>query len=226
MTSADCVSKREGSKTRAVASANSLPSACGQASLQWQQECLADFAEGDAFRCLLECCLETFNRFPQRLETESKCLMMHWHDKLRTGGVCHVDCLLGCAMRSDPRVVRSDRHDREIDATAFAQFGKTVRQCRVASEQNAPAVSLQNVAVVTAVSVPLRSRAPMFYGKGEDVDPACRRVDPLVLAPTKFSHVAQSRPTKQIPSVRCGDHGGVFLKLIQRSQIEMIEVRV
>src|SRR5947207_15245327 len=119
---------------------------------------------------------------------------MQWHDKLRAGGVCHVDCLLCRAMRSDPGVVRSDRHDREIDPTAFAQFGKTVRQCRVASEQNAPAVSFQNVAVVTAVSVPLLSRAPMFYGNGEDGDLDSRSFDRPLLVPVKFGYVAQSRP--------------------------------
>src|SRR5437762_1998074 len=97
-------------------------------------------------------------------------------------------------MRSHRGVVRRERHEREIDATALAQFGKTVRQCRVASEQNAPAVSFQNVAVVPAVSVPLLSRAPMFYGKGEDVDLACRSFDRLLLVPVKLGYVAQSHP--------------------------------
>src|SRR5437773_4238371 len=67
-------------------------------------------------------------------------------------------------------------------------------QCRVASEQNAPAVSFQNVTVVPAVSVPLLSRAPMFYGKGKDVDLACRSFDRLLLVPVKLGYVAQSRP--------------------------------
>src|SRR6266550_4309296 len=219
MTSADCVSKREGSK-RELCRRQVL---C-QALLQWQQECLADFAEGDAFGCLFECCLETFNRFPQRLETESKCLMMHWHDKVRAGGVCHVDCLLGRAMRSDPRVVRSDRHDREIDATAFAQFGKTVRQCRVASEQNAAAISFQKIAVVTAISVALLSRPPMLDGKGNDIDPARRLFERLPPVPAKLSDVAQSCPSKQVSRTRRTDYARVFIEKMQRLQIEMIEM--
>src|SRR6266545_2168598 len=103
-----------------------------------EYECLADFAKGDPLRCLFKCCLEPFDWFAQWLETEAESLMMHRHDKLGAGGVCHFNRLLRRAMRSDPRIVSADRHDREIDTSVRAQFGKAVGQRGVPGKKNAP----------------------------------------------------------------------------------------
>jgi hypothetical protein len=63
-----------------------------------QYESLANFAERDAFRSVTKDGLEAFYGFPQRLETESECLVMHWHDKLRASSGCHFHRLLRCAV--------------------------------------------------------------------------------------------------------------------------------
>ena len=68
----------------------------------------------------------------KRSKLSRKRLMMHRHNELRAGGVCRLNRLLGRSVRSDPRIVSADYHDCEIDMTVFAQFRKTVGECRVA----------------------------------------------------------------------------------------------
>ena len=225
MASADCLSKRQGTAVT-VQPPDLLLGRLTPAPLHRQHKCLADFPQCNAPGLCAQCIFETPDRFAQWFEAEAEGLVVHGHDKLRAGGVCHFDRLLGRAMRPDPRVVSANWHDRQIDAALFTQVGKTVRYRRVSGENDATAISFQEIAVVAAVSIPLLSRAPMFHAESEDVDLAGGSIDPLTLAPAKFTHVAQSRPTKQIRRVRRRDHGGVFVKPIQRSQVEVIEVRV
>src|SRR5436190_9359120 len=131
--------------------------------LQRQHKCLTNLAQCDAPRFSAQRVFETFDRFSKRLETESESLMMHRHDKLRAGSVCHFNRLLRRAMRSDPRIVSTDRHDREIDGAALTQFGKTVRQRGVPGKKNASSISFQEIAVVSTVSVALLPRTPVFH---------------------------------------------------------------
>src|SRR5256886_14570719 len=140
----------------------------------WHYESLANFAERDAFRSVAKDGLEAFDWFSQWLETEPERLMMHRHDELRASSVCHLDRLLRRAMAPDPWVVSGDRHDREIDGPVLAKLGKSVRERGVPSEQDAPSVSLHEIAIVTAMSVALHSRAPVFHLKGSDRDVAFR----------------------------------------------------
>ena len=50
-----------------------------------QNECLTNFAQRDAFRRIAERGLKAFDGLPEWLETEPERLMMHGHDKFRTG---------------------------------------------------------------------------------------------------------------------------------------------
>ena len=50
----------------------------------------------------------------------------------------------------------------------LSQVGKTVRQRSVPGEKKAPPISLQEIAVVTAISVALLPRAPVFHLKSTD----------------------------------------------------------
>jgi hypothetical protein len=152
--------------------------------------------------------------------------MMHRHDESRAGGVRHLDCLLGCAMRSDPRIVCADGHDREIDGAVLTQVGKTVRQRRVPSEKNAPSISLQKIAVVTAVSVALLPRAPVVNAEGDDVDVTYGPLKRFPFAPTKLRDVAQTCPSQLVLCFRSSYHARILVKAIERSQIEMIKVGV
>ena len=110
--------------------------------LQREYECLANLAQRDAFGTFIERVFEAFDGFPQWLEAEPECLMMHRHDKLRASSVRHLHCLLGCAMIPDPWVVSCDRHDREINGSVLAKLGKSARERGVPSEQDPPSISL------------------------------------------------------------------------------------
>ena len=52
----------------------------------------------------------------------------------------------------NPGIVSADRHDRQIDGTGSAQLRKQIAQRGVAAENDATVISLENVAVVTAIS--------------------------------------------------------------------------
>ena len=87
-------------------------------------------------------------------------------------------------------------------------------------------ISFENVAVVTAISVALLPRAPMFYPERGDVDLAGESCYGLYFFPTQFAHVAEPCPTKQITCPMGRDHRGRTIKLMERAHVEMIEVRV
>ena len=160
-----------------------------------QDESLADFANGNPFGRLFECCFEPFDWFAQRFEAQPESLMMHRHDESRAGGVRHLNCLLRCAMRSDPGIVCADGHDRQIDRAVLMQVGEAIRQRGVPSENNAPSISLQKIAVVTALSVALLPRAPVVHAEGDDVDVTCGRPKCFPRAPTKLRDIAKTCPS-------------------------------
>jgi hypothetical protein len=55
-------------------------------------ECLADFAEGDAFRCLPQRGLEALDRFAKVFGAEAESLMMDRHDEMSAGFIGHSAC--------------------------------------------------------------------------------------------------------------------------------------
>src|SRR6266536_3449144 len=174
------------------------PTRLTETRLQRKNERLANFAQRDAFGSFTEGGFEAFDWFPQWLETEPESLMMDRHDKSRAGGVGHLDRLLRRAMVPDPWVVSCDRHDREIDGPILAKLGKSVRERGVPSEQDAPFVPLHEIAIVTAMSVALRSRAPVFYLKGVDRDVAFRltgKVEHFRFTPAKLGDVSEECPS-------------------------------
>ena len=75
----------------------------------------------------------------------------------------------------NPGIVSADRHDRQIDGTGSAQLRKRIAQRGVAAENDATIISLENVAVVTAIGIAPFPRAPMFYPERDDVDLAGER---------------------------------------------------
>ena len=133
-----------------------------------QYKCFANFPQGDAFGLSAQRVLEAFDRFAQRFEAEPERLMMNRHDEPGASGICHFNRLLGRAMRSDPRIVSADRHDREIEWVVLTQFGEAFRKRCVARKKDPPAISFDNVSVVAAVEIAPFPRAPMFHGESND----------------------------------------------------------
>ena len=65
----------------------------------------------------------------------------------------------------------------------------------VSAEQNAPSISLDEIAIVTAMSVALLSRAPVFHLKGADSESSRQAVLRISFAPAKFSDVSETCPS-------------------------------
>lgn len=59
--------------------------------------------------------LEALDRFAEGLARELECLMMHRQEEFRAGVITHAPRLLRRAMKTDPRIIGADRHDRQID---------------------------------------------------------------------------------------------------------------
>ena len=114
--------------------------------------------------------LEANDRLAKVFGAEAESLMMDRHDEMSAGFVGHVYGLFRSAVRMDPRIVSADRHDRQIDGTGSAQLRKRIAQRGVARKNDATVISLENVAVVTAIDVALLPRAPMFDAERGDVD--------------------------------------------------------
>src|SRR5271163_1420224 len=85
-------------------------------------ECFADFAEGNAFRCLMQRGLEALDRFAKAFGAEAESLMVDWHDEMSASFIGHLHGLFRSAVRMNPGIVSADRHDRQIDGTGCAQL--------------------------------------------------------------------------------------------------------
>jgi hypothetical protein len=189
-------------------------------------ECFADFAEGNAFWCLMQRGLEALDRFAKGFGAEAESLMMDRHDEMSASFIGHLHGLFRSAMRMNPGIVSADRHDRQIDGPASAQLCKRIAQRGVSAKNDATVISLENVAVITAIGIAPLPRAPMFDAECDDVDLAGGRCYRLYFVPTQFAHVAEPCPTKQITCPQCRDHRGRTIKSMERAHVEMIEVRV
>jgi hypothetical protein len=70
-----------------------------------EHECFADFAEGDAFRCLPQRSLEALDRLTKAFGAETESLMMDRHDEMSASFIGHVHGLFRSAVRMLPGVV-------------------------------------------------------------------------------------------------------------------------
>src|SRR5579875_2649201 len=89
--------------------------------------------------------------------------MMHRQYTLSSGVVRHRPGLFWIAMHTNPGVVRTNRHDREIDSLRRANIFETGGVCRVAAKHDTPVRNLDNVAVVAAIDIAPHARAPMRH---------------------------------------------------------------
>src|SRR3984893_9225922 len=86
-----------------------------------EHKSFANFAEGDAFRRLVQCSLEALDRLTKAFGAETERLMMDRHDEMSAGFIGHLHGLFRSTVRMNPGIVRADRHDRQIDGTESAQ---------------------------------------------------------------------------------------------------------
>src|SRR6266581_8589832 len=117
--------------------------------------------------------------------------MMNRHDEPRTGGICHLDCLLGRTMGVNPRIVRADGHDRDVDWAVSPQGCETVRHRSIACENDPPPFSLEQITIVATICVPPFSRAPVIHRQGTNIDLACGGLKSLCFAPIELGDITE-----------------------------------
>jgi hypothetical protein len=111
--------------------------------------------------------LEALDRFAKVFGAETERLMMDRHDEMSAGFIGHVHGLFRSAVRMNPGIVSADRHDRQIDGTGSAQLRKRIAQRGVARKNDATVISLENVAVVTAIDVAPRPSLSAWVTRAE-----------------------------------------------------------
>ena len=106
------------------------------------------------------------------------------------------------------------------------KVGEAVGHRGVAAEDDAAIVSLENIAVVTAVVVVAQTCAPVIDAKGSDPERPAIGLDLVRFAPAEFGDFAKPHPAQKIARVRRGDDGGVLGEFVQRARIDVIEMRM
>src|SRR5262249_51411209 len=129
-----------------------------------------DFAQGDAFRRLAQRGLEALDRLAKAFGAQPEGLMMDRQDEIGARFIGHFHRLLPGAMRTNPGVINAALHQCQINRTASAQLHKRIAERGIARENDTMVISLEKVAIVTAISITPLARAPMFDAKREDVD--------------------------------------------------------
>jgi hypothetical protein len=74
-----------------------------------EHECLADFAESDAFRCLTRSGLKALDRLAKAFEAEAESLIMGRHNEMSAGFIGHPHRLFWSAVRMNPGIVSANR---------------------------------------------------------------------------------------------------------------------
>ena len=85
------------------------------------------------------------------------------------------------------------------DTSVRAQFGKTVRHCRVPGENDTPPpaiAGLQQIAVVAAIVITPLARAPVLHGEGANIDLAGGSFESLSFAPIELSDITEPRSSQ------------------------------
>src|SRR6202047_3124711 len=70
---------------------------------------LAAFAEGDAFRRLVQRSLEALDRLAKTFDAETKSEMMDRYDEMSAGFIGHLHGLFRCAVRMNPGIVSANK---------------------------------------------------------------------------------------------------------------------
>src|SRR5207248_10884108 len=104
------------------------------------------------------------------------------------GVIGHGNGLFGRAMRADPGLIGTDRHERQSERTFLSQEPEAVSHGGVAAEDNFAAFAFDDVAVVAAMAVVLPASAPMVDLKGFDLDAPIGGGQGGFVAPTKLTH--------------------------------------
>src|SRR5437867_11623622 len=118
--------------------------------------------------------------------------MMDRNDEVRACSIRHFNRLLGRTMRLNPRVVRANRPDRDVDGPMSSDFCETVRHRSIACENDPPPFSLEQIPIVATICVPPFSRAPVIHRQRTNIDLACGCLKSFCFPPIELSDITES----------------------------------
>src|SRR6266403_1002402 len=95
-------------------------------------------------------------------------------------------------MRTNPWIISADGHNGDIDFAVASQFCKVIRHCGITAENDAAPVSLEQITVITAISIPPFSRAPVVHSESSNIDLAGSSLKTPGFAPAEFGDVTKA----------------------------------
>ncbi|MPN19419.1 hypothetical protein SDC9_166788 [bioreactor metagenome] len=129
--------------------------------------------------------MQPFEGLRPVLPAEGKGLKVNRQQPFRAGRLRHPNRFFRRAVRAGPRVISTVRHDGEFKRPLAAQFTKTIGIGCVSAEDDAFALALQDVAVVTAVPVIAPAGTPMADLKGLHTDSFASNLDLCPVTPSQ-----------------------------------------
>jgi len=146
---------------------------------------------------------------------------MHGQHKLCRSVIGHLKRLFRIAVRMNPRIVRSDRHDREIHRRRSANLAKKIRICCVAREDNPVPTGLNEIPVVSAMNIRCRACAPVLNLQGTNV----RWSHLALFAPSQFMNRTISFHAQKVAGANGrNDRSVEILQFPQARTVEMIHM--
>src|SRR5581483_3415463 len=187
-------------------------------------ESLAHFAERDAAG--FERFFETLQRLVGLFAPEFEGLVVDRKHIARAGVIGHAYRLLRRAMRANPGLISADRHDGKFVRTMAAKRPEAVGHGGVAAENDSPAVPLEDVTIVAAVTVPAPARAPVLDFECLNGKRAMLRANHGVLAPSQFAGLFHGGADEKVGSSARGDRLGGGGQPPKSGHVQMVHVSV
>ncbi len=164
----------------------------------WKKKGLSNLAQCDTPRCARESRSEALDWLRRWFETKAEGLMMHRHDELRAGVVCHSHCFLGRAMRLDPGVIAADADNREVDSCCATYFRKAVGKSSIACEEESTAAAFEKISIVTAEAVVLQTGTPMSCAQSAHSYRTGIYFDGCAVIPAQLGHRSEVERSQQV----------------------------
>src|ERR1051326_5778869 len=152
--------------------------------------------------------LQPFHRLERAFLAQGKSPVMDGEEKLSSRPVGHPQSLFRGAMRADPWLVGANRHDSQLKGTAWPKPAKTIAPGRVSAEDDFFSFAVQNITVVTAISISFPTGTPMLDFKSFQPHFAVGGAQPGLIIPAQLGHIAEPGPPDNVARGPRRDHLG------------------
>src|ERR1051326_3464311 len=138
--------------------------------------------------------LQPFHRLERAFLAQGKSPVMDGEEKLSSRPVGHPQSLFRGAMRADPWLVGANRHDSQLKGTAWPKPAKTIAPGSVSAEDDFFSFAVQNITVVTAISISFPTVFPMLDFISSEPPFAAGSSQPGLITPAGDASIAEPGP--------------------------------